>query len=75
MTGALAGVLVGMYVIDLVGRLDKSLDGIRYISVFRYYGNAIRDGIDPAAFIGVTAVAVAVAALGTVLFERRDLYK
>jgi ABC-2 type transport system permease protein len=72
-TGSVAGVLVAMYVIDLVGRLDTSLDWIRYASVFRFYGNAIEDGIDPLAFIGVTAVAVALAALGAALFQRRDL--
>jgi ABC-2 type transport system permease protein len=72
-TGSMAGVLVGMYVLDLVGRLDPSLDGIRYASVFRYYGNAIKDGIDPLSFLGVTAVAAALAAIGAVLFERRDL--
>ena len=72
-TGSLAGVLVGAYVLDLVGRLDGHLDGLRYASPFRYYGNAIRDGIDPASFVGVTAVALGLAAIGTVLFERRDL--
>jgi beta-exotoxin I transport system permease protein len=66
-------VLVTMYVIDLVGRLDTSLSGIRYLSVFKYYGNAIEDGIDPVAFIGVTAAAIALAALGARLVERRDL--
>ncbi len=72
-TGSMAGVLVGMYVLDLVGRLDPSLDGVRYASVFRYYGNAIKDGIDPLSFFGVTAAAVALAALGALLFERRDI--
>ncbi|HWA53107.1 MAG TPA: ABC transporter permease subunit [Solirubrobacterales bacterium] len=72
-TGAVAGLLVTMYVIDLVGRLDTSLSGIRYVSVFKYYGNAIEDGIDPLSFIGVTAAAIALAALGAWLFERRDL--
>jgi ABC-2 type transport system permease protein len=72
-TGAVAGVLVTMYVIDLVGRLDADLSGIRYISVFKYYGNAIEDGIDPVAFVGVTAVAVALAVIGAWLFDRRDL--
>jgi beta-exotoxin I transport system permease protein len=72
-TGSVAGVLVAMYVADLVGRLDTGLDWIRYGSVFRYYGRAIEDGIDPVAFLGVTAVAVAVAALGALLFDRRDL--
>jgi hypothetical protein len=40
-------------------------------SALRYYGRAIQEGIDPVAFLGVTAVAVAV--LGVLLFERRDL--
>jgi ABC-2 type transport system permease protein len=72
-TGSVAGVLVGMYVLDLAGRLDRDLDGIRYASVFRYYGKAIESGIDPLAFLGVTAVAVALTALGALRFELRDL--
>jgi ABC-2 type transport system permease protein len=72
-TGAVAGALVTMYVIDLVGRLDSGLSGIRYASVFKYYGNAIEDGIDPLSFIGVSVAAIALAALGAWLFERRDL--
>jgi ABC-2 type transport system permease protein len=72
-TGAVAGVLVGMYVADLVGKLDPSFDWLRYASVFKYYGNAIEDGIEPVAFLGVTAAAVIFAALGAWLFERRDL--
>lgn len=72
-TGVVAGLLVAMYVIDLVGKLDPGLDWVRYGSVFRYYGNAIEDGIDPLAFLGVTAVAMLVGLLGAVLFERRDV--
>jgi hypothetical protein len=34
-TGAVAGLLVTMYVIDLIGRLDPDLSGIRYVSVFK----------------------------------------
>ncbi len=73
-TGSVAGVLVGMYVLDLIGRLDPSLDAVRYASVFRYYGNAIENGIDPLSFLGVTAVAALLAAAGAALFERRDLF-
>jgi ABC-2 type transport system permease protein len=72
-TGSVAGLLVAMYVIDLVGRLDPDLSGLRYVSVFKYYGNAIEDGIEPLAFVGVTVVACLLAALGAWLFERRDL--
>jgi len=72
-TGAAAGVLVAMYVVDLLGRLDPDLSELRYLSVFKYYGNAIEDGIDPLAFCGVTVAAIALAAAGTWLFDRRDL--
>lgn len=74
-TGTAAGVLVAMYVLDLVGRLAPEVDWVRYGSVFRYYGNAAVDGIDPLAFAGVTAVAVALAVLGAALFERRDIVR
>lgn len=73
-TGSVAGVLVGMYVLDLLGRLDPNLDGIRYVSVFRYYGNAIENGVDPLSFLGVSAVAALLGATGAALFERRDLF-
>jgi ABC-2 type transport system permease protein len=72
-TGSVAGVLVAMYVLDLVGRLDTGLSGLRYLSVFKYYGNAIEEGIEPLAFCGVTLAAVLLAALGAWLFDRRDL--
>lgn len=72
-TGSVAGLLVTMYVIDLIGRLDPDLSGLRYVSVFKYYGNAIEDGIEPLAFAGVTIAACASAAFGAWLFERRDL--
>jgi ABC-2 type transport system permease protein len=72
-TGSVAGVLVAMYVADLIGRLDTGLDWVRYGSVFRYYGTAIEDGIDPLAFVGVTAAAIGLAAIGAWLFERRDI--
>jgi hypothetical protein len=49
------------------------VSGIRYASVFKYYGNAVEDGLDPIAFCGVTATAVAFAAIGAWLFDRRDL--
>jgi ABC-2 type transport system permease protein len=62
-----------MYVVDLIGRVDHSLSGIRYVSIFKYYGNAILDGIDPLSFAGMTLAACVLAALGAWLFDRRDL--
>jgi ABC-2 type transport system permease protein len=72
-TGVVAGFLVAMYVIDLVGKLDVGIAGIRYASIFRYYGNAIEDGVEPVAFVGLTALALLLVAVGAWLFERRDL--
>lgn len=72
-TGSVAGALVAMYVLDLIGKLDSGLSWVRFLSVFKYYGNAIEDGIEPLAFCGVTAVAILLAAVGALLFERRDI--
>ncbi len=72
-TGLTSGVLVGMYVVDLVGRLSPDIEWVRYGSVFRYYGSAIENGIDPVAFVGVSACAIVLAVIGTALFEWRDI--
>jgi ABC-2 type transport system permease protein len=72
-TGSVAGVLIGMYVMDIIGRLDQGLDWIRYGSVFRYDGRAIENGLDPSSFFGVAAAALIIVAIGAVQFERRDL--
>jgi ABC-2 type transport system permease protein len=72
-TGVVAGFLVAMYVLDLVGKLDDGLSGVRYASIFRYYGNAIEDGIEPLSFLGLLAFATLLAFLGAALFGRRDL--
>jgi beta-exotoxin I transport system permease protein len=72
-TGVVAGFLVAMYVIDLLGKLDESISGVRYASIFRYYGNAIEEGIEPLAFLGLLAFALVLTWIGAALFERRDL--
>lgn len=72
-TGIAVGTLVGMYVIDLVGKLADPIAPLRRISAFRYYGSAIQDGIDPLAFAALTLVGAALTAAGAVLLERRDV--
>ncbi|MBS1679590.1 MAG: ABC transporter permease subunit [Actinobacteria bacterium] len=72
-TGVVAGFLVAMYVVDLIGKLDDSLSGVRYASIFKYYGNAIESGIDPVAFLGLTAFSLLLGWIGAMLFERSDL--
>ena len=72
-TGLSVGVLVAMYALDVAGRLAHGLAPIRWISAFRYYGAPLRDGIDPASFIGLTAVGVLLLIGGALMLERRDV--
>jgi hypothetical protein len=43
------------------------------VTVFKYYGSGLTEGIDPAAFTGLTLCGAALAFAGTLLFERRDV--
>ncbi|HSD80802.1 MAG TPA: hypothetical protein VLB47_09075, partial [Solirubrobacteraceae bacterium] len=65
--------LIGMYVIDLVGKLADPVEPLRYVSAFRYYGSAIQDGIDVSHVVGLTVAGVVLAVLGALAFERRDV--
>ncbi|HET8980171.1 MAG TPA: ABC transporter permease subunit [Solirubrobacteraceae bacterium] len=72
-SGLSLGVLIGMYALDLVGRLASSLDAIRWASAFRYYGAPLREGLDVVSSAGMVAVGVALLIAGTLLFDRRDI--
>jgi ABC-2 type transport system permease protein len=72
MAGA-SGALIAMYLFDVLGKLADPAEPLRAVSVFRYYGSAVQDGIDPVAFAGVTLVAVALTVVGALAFERRDV--
>jgi ABC-2 type transport system permease protein len=72
-TAAGAGAVVTMYVLDLVGKLEPSLDWLRWFSGFRYAGSALQDGLDVAGCLGLVAVGLACAAAGAWLFARRDV--
>lgn len=72
-TGLAVGLLVAMYALDVAGRLSNGLGAIRWLSAFRYYGAPMRDGIDPASFVGLTVAGVLLLIGGALLLERRDL--
>lgn len=72
-TGAAAGVLVASYFVEVLGRLSDTIARVDALSAFHFYGSAIEDGLDPAAFLGLIAAGLVLAGVGCVLFERRDL--
>ncbi len=72
-TATAAGTLVGMYVIDLVGKIAEPLEPFRALTAFKYYGSGLTDGMDPLAFAGLTTCGALLAFAGMVLFERRDV--
>lgn len=67
-------VLLGMYLVDVLGKVSKDLEELRDYSVFYYYGSAIRDGIDWMNFGGMTLAALTLVLLAMLLFYRRDIY-
>ncbi len=73
-TGIALAALVAMYALDVAGRLADGLEPLRWVSAFRYYGAPLRDGIDPASFIGLAAAGVLLLILGAVLIDRRDIH-
>ena len=72
-TGMATGALVGMYFLEVLGKLSDTVAKADGLSAFHYYGSAIENGIDPVAFAGLTAAGLLLAAVGAVLFERRDV--
>ena len=71
--GAAMGVLVAMYLIDLMGKLAGDFADLRYASAFRYYGSAIEHGLDALHVVGLVGAALLLAALGAELLQRRDV--
>lgn len=67
------GILLVMYVADLIGKIVQD-DRLSRVSAFHYYGSPLNDGVNWAGAIGMIAVAVAMVAAAVVAFQRRDIY-
>lgn len=72
-SAAAMAVLVTMYALDLAGKLAPSIEGVRWVSAFRYTQGALQNGLDVAGILGVLAVGCAAAVAGLLLFERKDI--
>jgi ABC-2 type transport system permease protein len=71
-TEVAAGVLVVMYVIDVAARIEDSLDAVGHLSAFHWYGSPLIDGLDDG-HLGLAVAGMLLAAVGALLFERRDV--
>lgn len=76
--GAVLGISIGitflLYLVDVVGKIDKDLDAIRYISPFRYFNDVFTYHVPwwhYALLIGVSLVLLVAAVK---VFERKDIY-
>jgi ABC-2 type transport system permease protein len=71
--GAAAGVLVAMYLVEILGKLSDTFAAIDGLSAFHYYGSAIEDGLDPVGIATLVGSGLLLTAAGSLLFERRDI--
>lgn len=67
-------VLVASYLLNALGNVSEDLEDYQPLSVFYHYGSAIRDGIDWAAFGGITAIAAGFVMLAVLAFRRREIF-
>jgi ABC-2 type transport system permease protein len=73
-TAASVGLLVVMYLLDVIGKLAGSLGWLRSLSAFRYYGEPLLHGVSAGGAAGLVLAGALLAALGALQFERRDLF-
>ena len=73
-TAVSVGVLVVMYLLDVVGKLAGSLGWLRSLSAFRHYGEPLLNGLSPGRTAGLVLAGALLAALGALQFERRDVF-
>ncbi len=74
MIGISFAVVFLMYLVDILGKIMPEIADLRWLSMFRFYGSALMDGLDwgnIAVLLGASLLLLA-AALG--IFERRDVY-
>lgn len=76
--GAVIGFSIGimflMYLIEAIGKINPDLSSLRYVSLFRYFGDAISEYQPAWHFALLLGIAVALLALAIPTFEKRDIY-
>lgn len=72
--GVSAAILFMMFLTNIIARLAPDLSGIRFASAHFYYGTAIIDGLWWSGVATLLGASLALTALATVMFNRRDIF-
>lgn len=72
-TAVAAGVIVVMYLMNVLAGFIDFFDDVKVLSVFHYYSDWINSGIVWPEFFAFLAIAVVLTAAGAFRFERRDI--
>jgi ABC-2 type transport system permease protein len=72
--GVPVAVLFLMYLIDIIGKISSDFADLRYASAFRYYGDAIVEGVPWGGAIVLLLASLVLLAAAIPVFERRDIY-
>lgn len=74
--GTMGGLLLVMYVLDIIASLEDKLANAKYFSLFHYFapGDVINGGqLDLTALLIFTVVSIIAAIIGGAVFRRRDM--
>ena len=63
-----------MFLANVIGKLAPGVSGIRYLSAYHYYGNAITEGLWWPGVSVLIAASLLLVTLAIVMFHRRDIY-
>lgn len=72
--GASIGLLFLLYLIDVIGNINKDLDWLRWISPFRYFNDVFTYVVPAWHYLLLIALALVLLLTSIRLFERRDIY-
>lgn len=72
--GSSIGIVFLLYLVDVIGNINKDLDGLRYISPFRYFNDIFTYTVPAWHYLLLIGLALVLLVAAVKLFERRDIY-
>jgi ABC-2 type transport system permease protein len=72
--GVPAALMFLMYLVDIIGKISTTYAGLRDVSFFKAYGDALQEGTPWTGAALLLAIGLALSALAIPAFNRRDIY-